>query len=157
MAVRDDKPTSSSAASLRTRLMAIDAEMADLHTRWQRLAIDRKPVVEALKSIVYPVLTLPTEITAEIFKQSVDEWITVAREQWLGPQVLASVCRAWRHIAINMHSMWSTIYVPNTYDHNTEKLLRWWLPRVGGHPLKLAVPDFLFQASSRTSGAASHF
>ncbi|KAF8211749.1 hypothetical protein K438DRAFT_57770 [Mycena galopus ATCC 62051] len=73
-----------------------------------------------------------------------EEMITVVREHWLGPQVLASVCRAWRHIAINLHSMWSNILVPNLYDPNTEKLLRWWLPRVGGHPLKLAVPDFLF-------------
>ncbi|KAF7347116.1 hypothetical protein MVEN_01465800 [Mycena venus] len=88
---------------------------------------------------------LPPETTTEIFKQCMNDMVTVARDQWLGPQVLASVCRAWRHIAINLHSMWSNIHVPNIYDHNTEKLLRWWLPRVGGHPLKLAVPDFLFQ------------
>ncbi|KAF7347134.1 F-box domain-containing protein [Mycena venus] len=145
--------TTTSAASLRTRLMEIDAEMADLHARLQQLAVARRPVVEALRSIIYPILTLPPEITAEIFKQCVDETITVARANWLGPLVLSSVCRAWRHIGFNLKSIWSNICIPNTYEAipSLEKVAWWWLPRVGGHPLDLTGPSPMLKALMKYS------
>ncbi|KAF7348960.1 F-box domain-containing protein [Mycena venus] len=57
---------------LRDRLAEIDEEMADLQMQLGRLAAERKPIVEALQSVTYPVLALPPEITAEVFIQYVD-------------------------------------------------------------------------------------
>jgi hypothetical protein len=131
--------TSSTPVLLRARLAEIDAEMADLHARLRDLAIARKPVVDALKSIIYPVLTLPPEITAEIFKQCVDQ-VTIGDVASVPePLLLASVCKAWRYIALTLPTIWSDIELFRSSDSTSriEKLLPCWLPRVGGHPLKI--------------------
>ncbi|KAJ7909492.1 hypothetical protein B0H13DRAFT_2014137, partial [Mycena leptocephala] len=108
--------TSSTPVLLRARLAEIDAEMADLHARLRDLAIARKPVVDALKSIIYP------------------------------PLLLASVCKAWRCIALTLPTIWSDIEMFRSSDSSSriEKLLPCWLPRVGGHPLKVDMASGKF-------------
>ncbi|KAJ7228149.1 hypothetical protein GGX14DRAFT_331655, partial [Mycena pura] len=57
-------------------------------------------------SIVYPVLTLPPEITSEIFirclpAETVD--VVCTRNAPLLPM---QICRTWRQIAISMRVLW---------------------------------------------------
>ncbi|KAJ6568822.1 hypothetical protein B0H19DRAFT_1256530 [Mycena capillaripes] len=61
-----------SALLFRTRLAEMDAEIADLHARLQDHTLARKPIVEVLKSIISPVLTIPPKTTAEISRMTHD-------------------------------------------------------------------------------------
>ncbi|KAF8188253.1 hypothetical protein K438DRAFT_1972440 [Mycena galopus ATCC 62051] len=153
-----DKPrTASSYAgvpprALRNRLAEIDGQTADLQEKLLRLAAERKPIAEALQSVIYPILTLPSEITAEVFIQYVDNPYIGGTDPILfppdsdstpgsSPLLLASVCRAWRDIALALRPIWSSIRL-RTSEHaipSTEKLLQCWLPRSGGHPLDISM------------------
>ncbi|KAJ6471660.1 hypothetical protein C8R47DRAFT_1147510 [Mycena vitilis] len=101
--------------------------------------------------MVFPVLTLPAEITAEIFLQYFTRadigganpniphgpgWIAPR-----GPLVLAGVCRAWREIALALQPIWSKFHLVPTRNavSSTEKLLQCWLPRTGNHPLEIKI------------------
>ncbi|KAJ7708533.1 hypothetical protein B0H16DRAFT_1261004, partial [Mycena metata] len=60
-----------------------------------------------LDSITYPVLTLPPEITSEIFLLCLpDERTTGVVDPREVPLLLAHVCRAWRQIAISLPALW---------------------------------------------------
>jgi hypothetical protein len=118
--------TSNTPVLLRARLAEIDAEMADLHARLRDLAIARKPVIDALKSTVYQALTLPPEITAEIFKECVDQ-VTI-RDVASVPEPSfrpASALKAWRYIALTPLTIWSDIEMSRSCDSisRIEKLL----------------------------------
>ncbi|KAJ7159469.1 hypothetical protein C8R46DRAFT_860080, partial [Mycena filopes] len=94
-------------ASLRAALTEIDAEFAALRARVEELTAARKSIVDALKAIVYPILTIPVEITVEIFLQCIDR----APEISGTPLALASVCKQWRAIALNLQPMWSRLQI----------------------------------------------
>ncbi|KAK7063512.1 F-box domain-containing protein [Favolaschia claudopus] len=134
-------------SALRERLCDIDAEIEELHAQLARVRAERKMITDALGSIVYPILTLPVEITAEIFAQHVDELFG----QWLvpvvplhnarsaGPLFLSQVCRAWRSIAINMSSLWCGVRASynGPIAPDWRNLLEYWLARAGNQPLYL--------------------
>jgi hypothetical protein len=87
------------------RLAEICTEMAELQARNHQLALARTQshVVDTLKSTVYPILTLPPEITAEIFIYCVaDVPLSLPRLRGLEVPLLASARRAWRQIALNL-------------------------------------------------------
>ncbi|KAJ6569270.1 hypothetical protein B0H19DRAFT_1373499 [Mycena capillaripes] len=126
--------------ALRVRLVEIDGEMAKLQTRLDQLARDL-PIANALDSLVYAILTLPAEISAEIFLQYVaehplhlpDSYTSLSR-----PPLLACICRTWRQIALNLQEIWSDITVERIA---TKPLLQCCLARAGGSPLALDM-DF---------------
>ncbi|KAJ7218654.1 hypothetical protein GGX14DRAFT_541436 [Mycena pura] len=135
----DTAPPESS-ATLRERLSEIESEMAPIQARLAHLATARKMIVDALESIVFPVLTIPPEITAEVFVHYVD-WANGGdpRTRRGGPLVLASVCKSWRSIALNFPKIWSEIHISNSIEGlpGVEKWLRCWLQRAGDHALAL--------------------
>ncbi|KAJ6605404.1 hypothetical protein DFH09DRAFT_1067677 [Mycena vulgaris] len=108
-----DRTISSSAppptdnTSLRTRLAEIDAQMEQLQKRLDELAAARKPISDALASIVYPILTLPPEITGEIFMHYVAAGAVTAGDASLielhnsdgGPLLLWSRLRISKRLA----------------------------------------------------------
>ncbi|KAJ7679139.1 hypothetical protein DFH06DRAFT_505892 [Mycena polygramma] len=130
-------PASLSSASLRTRLTKIDAEIAEVPAKFGPLTNERNDVLAALKSIVYPILTLPPEITIEIFLQYVaDERLRLPTSYvppLRGPPLLASICRAWRRIALSLGKIWADVIVGQT----TEMLFQCCLARAGQQPLLL--------------------
>ncbi|KAJ7074987.1 hypothetical protein B0H15DRAFT_956870 [Mycena belliarum] len=140
------------AAQLRERLAEIDAEILELQARLVCLATARKPIVHSLKSASFPVVSIPPEIIAEIFLHYVDSahiggtgsgapYAPGTRAGGFGPLILASVCRAWRAVAISLPSIWSTVQlyaVPDTISP-TEKLLQCWLPRAASHSLDIQI------------------
>ncbi|KAJ7210922.1 hypothetical protein GGX14DRAFT_312071, partial [Mycena pura] len=69
----------------------------------QRLS-DQDANISELNLIAYPVLTLPTEITAEIFK-----WCIDTDERLLpsvAPLLLTRICRDWRDLAFSIPALW---------------------------------------------------
>ncbi|KAJ7263002.1 hypothetical protein C8J57DRAFT_1001417, partial [Mycena rebaudengoi] len=63
-------------------------------------------------AIVYPVLTLPSETTAEIFMHYLGNFSVIAYDHALKaypPLLLASVCREWRRVALSFPRLWATL------------------------------------------------
>ncbi|KAJ7059419.1 hypothetical protein C8F01DRAFT_1144415 [Mycena amicta] len=124
-----------SAPSLRVRLEEIDTKAAQLQAQIAALAVSRREIVEQLKRVVYPVLTLPGEITAEIFVQYTHH----VHANISAPFLLASICRNWRTTALGLEKLWTKIVIH--IFHNPECLelvklqLRLCLERAGKHSL----------------------
>ncbi|KAF7314781.1 F-box domain-containing protein [Mycena kentingensis (nom. inval.)] len=120
---------------LRQKLALLDFEIDDTHTKLSDLLAARKRVVAELKNIAYPqILELPQELTEEIFVHAVwysnpDSWLPQA-----SPVVLASVCRAWRRIALALSSIWCKIDITSGYP---SALLRLFLSRAAQRPLEV--------------------
>ncbi|KAJ7125439.1 hypothetical protein C8R46DRAFT_1018535 [Mycena filopes] len=109
---------------LRRRLSSLDATIAVLTAERQRLQL-------LSDAVVYPILSLPTEITAEIFVHCCDP------SQWApfkGPLLLAQICRRWREIAIHTPSLWRSVHFT---ARASVELLKLWLARSGDAPLEL--------------------
>ncbi|KAJ7058706.1 hypothetical protein C8F01DRAFT_1146987 [Mycena amicta] len=98
-----------SPASIRRRLEDIDTTIASLHSQLAQLTIARRAVVEELKSVTFPILDLPVEITSAIFIQYCQDPIDIGELELMGPFLLASVCQRWRTIALRLHQLWSRI------------------------------------------------
>ncbi|KAJ7058796.1 hypothetical protein C8F01DRAFT_282292 [Mycena amicta] len=126
-----------SAASLRHRLEAIDAETALLHAKITDLAAARRVVVDQLKRVTFPVLDLPVEITSQIFLHYTQHIRIGKRElDYNRPFVLASVCRRWRRIALALHELWANIIISLDSSSESEvakRKLGLCLDRAGKH------------------------
>ncbi|KAJ7466064.1 hypothetical protein FB451DRAFT_1138144 [Mycena latifolia] len=140
-----------SGSDLRSRLVEIEGQMAELESQLARLRIERDMVQGSVDSIVYPILTLPPEIISEIFIHSVDN--PFFHDVHI-PLRLASVCRAWRAIALSTCALWAHFDVTSNYSWgpnagNLPELLQSWLPRARSVPLglRLEVPTRLSSES----------
>ncbi|KAJ7452657.1 hypothetical protein FB451DRAFT_1100777 [Mycena latifolia] len=124
--------------ALRARLTQIDAEMNQLGAKLDELAAVRKPVADALDAMIYPVLTIPPEIIADVFMAYVapSDDATRRTRGARGPLLLAHVCSAWRAIALNLPSLWSTLKVGGQ-GAGTDRLVQYSLERAGNRPLIL--------------------
>ncbi|KAJ7466051.1 hypothetical protein FB451DRAFT_1402456 [Mycena latifolia] len=155
--------TTLSASELRSRLVDIEEKMAELESELARLRVKRDGVLGSLDSIVYPILTLPPEITSEIFIHSVvppdflpddadsesddssepDSEVVAVNTSPI-PLRLASMCRAWRAIALSTCALWAD-FNPETFHsgrpnaRNLPDLLKCWLPRARSLPLDLSI------------------
>ncbi|KAJ6509107.1 hypothetical protein DFH09DRAFT_274917 [Mycena vulgaris] len=129
-------------AVLRTLLAEIDAEIVELQAKLNHLAVTRKLVADALESVV-SILALPPEITAEIFiYYCALSARTDLHDSRSGPLLLASVCRTWRGIAINLRPIWSSVQICRVPQlSNTEELLQCWFSRAADHLLDLDVNE----------------
>ncbi|KAF7334600.1 F-box domain-containing protein [Mycena venus] len=100
-------------------------------------------IQDELDSIVYPVLTLPAEITSHIFTQSLP--IDATPSRYAAPLLLTQVCRLWRTIALATPNLWQSIVVKELGPGDLErlndpaKLVEMWLQRSAGLPLSLFV------------------
>ncbi|KAJ7615327.1 hypothetical protein FB45DRAFT_717707, partial [Roridomyces roridus] len=85
-------------AQIRSQIAALESQLAVLHERQQTVST-------ALDSIVYPILALPFDMTAEIFVHYLD----VPDDVYISmptPLILASVCSQWRSIALSCPRLW---------------------------------------------------
>ncbi|KAJ6610367.1 hypothetical protein B0H10DRAFT_413319 [Mycena sp. CBHHK59/15] len=82
-------------SDLRERLAKLDAAIIQQQQVLDKLETDRRSVQLQLQSVVYPVLTLPHEITPEIFMYCLPELASTLR----APLLLLRVCRAWNSVA----------------------------------------------------------
>ncbi|KAJ7447568.1 hypothetical protein B0H11DRAFT_2290139 [Mycena galericulata] len=133
-----------SASGLRSRLVELDEEMHLLQSRLRLLGAQRQIVLQALDNITYPVLTIPPEITGQVFSFYVENpHIGIAPDDpGRSPLPLASVCRRWRDICLSMPRLWSALRIYSTYsasESNIFDLLQRWISRAGSHPLDLEL------------------
>ncbi|KAJ7094267.1 hypothetical protein C8R44DRAFT_383677 [Mycena epipterygia] len=115
----------------RMRIAAIDQEIAQLQTEREKLAA----------SLVFPVITLPVEITSEIF-------ICCLPDNSLDPTafdaaaVLGHVCHQWRDIALSIPQLWSSWSLAmdgNTSLSRISSSVQLWLARSQNRPLSIRI------------------
>ncbi|KAJ7217143.1 hypothetical protein GGX14DRAFT_602192 [Mycena pura] len=117
--------------------------MAALEAQMTSLRAQKKQVLNDLKShnLKSPVLTVPNEVTIEIFLHVV----SLMRKEWQpysGHSLLklGSVCQTWRAVTLSTRTLWNNrvkIYCDCIGD--AAKLLELCLPRAGGLPLDLDI------------------
>ncbi|KAJ7693867.1 hypothetical protein B0H17DRAFT_1058503 [Mycena rosella] len=104
-------------------------------------------VQRQLHSIVYPVLTLPPEITSEIFVHCLSPSrrlaIVDAKE---APLLLMHVCSAWRGVAVSSPVLWATLDINATSvaPHFSE-IFAVWLQRAGQCQLSVKIGSSLLE------------
>ncbi|KAJ7613195.1 hypothetical protein FB45DRAFT_273783 [Roridomyces roridus] len=114
--------------ALRARLSQIEAHIDALDSQLCVLRAERITVAAELAGIVYPVLSLPNEITSEIFAHYVDDSNTHS------PMRLTWTCKLWREVAISTCRLWTC------FRSHSVSLLPSWLLRAGHLTLDLHIP-----------------
>ncbi|KAJ7762638.1 hypothetical protein B0H16DRAFT_1269504, partial [Mycena metata] len=89
------------------RASNLDTKIAILRAQLDDLLAQRATVQEGLDAITYPVLTLPVEITSQIFNWTLAPGgaasTLTAEEKSL---ILGHICRLWRQIALSTPELW---------------------------------------------------
>ncbi|KAJ7637224.1 hypothetical protein B0H17DRAFT_1339597 [Mycena rosella] len=140
-------------AAFRARLAELDAEIVEQQVALKELERDRIAVHRRLHATsTFPVLTLPIEITAEIFSLCLPS-IEDLREDYLpigyrlstqAPTLFLGVCRAWRDLALETSALWATvglcfdsIAVDVASETVVEDFIHQWFGRAGLRPLSI--------------------
>ncbi|KAJ7852816.1 hypothetical protein B0H14DRAFT_3865995 [Mycena olivaceomarginata] len=143
------------ASGLRTRLQHIDAEICQLENSLQSLREARTGVLNELRSLIYPVLSLPFEITSQIFLHCLPKRLEDSIRPYPSldeaPLVFTRVCRDWRTVAISTSTLWNHVRIeldsddgPGHIDSKWVALLDLWLQRSQPQPLSLTLSNWSY-------------
>ncbi|KAF8145292.1 hypothetical protein K438DRAFT_564123 [Mycena galopus ATCC 62051] len=127
-------------AADRARVADIDAKILDLERSLFALRTQKQMAQERLDSFKYPVLTLPNEITAEIFIHFLPIYPRCPRFIGLySPTLLAQICHHWREIALETPILWRAMSLSrsNISFELKAHLLDTWLNRSRCCPLSI--------------------
>ncbi|KAJ7641172.1 hypothetical protein FB45DRAFT_738787 [Roridomyces roridus] len=117
------------------------------------MVLERNALHQVLIDYKYPVLSLPSEITSQIFVQFLPSY--PERTSFIGlssPALLLQVCRQWRDVALATPELWSTFEVKMRYRDTpavharNQRLLVEWLERSKDCPLSVEL--FCWSGSS---------
>ncbi|KAJ7192032.1 hypothetical protein GGX14DRAFT_701469 [Mycena pura] len=141
-----------STAGQRAALAQIDAEILEFkeyaNARIAALEEKRQSVAASLALVVYPVLTLPAEITSCFFIECLPPHGRVRPSPSRAPLLLAQVCRHWREVALFTGALWSSfdyvLHEDELYDDMgippwKKSLVECWLSRSRGHALSWTI------------------
>ncbi|KAF8183318.1 hypothetical protein K438DRAFT_1839265 [Mycena galopus ATCC 62051] len=132
----------------RSRLEDLAAQILDLERSISALRTEQALVQQKLDAYKYPVLTLPNEITAEIFIHFLP--VYPARPPLTGidsPTSLTRICRKWRDVALATPALWRAIALRYRFggsDKELEHSFEVWIRRSGAYPLSLEVQHATF-------------
>ncbi|KAJ6515330.1 hypothetical protein C8R45DRAFT_956126 [Mycena sanguinolenta] len=133
---------------LRRRLAELDAQIAEHRRVLQELEDARTAVERELNATVYPVLSLPPEIMAEIFIHCLPPFVNLGWWYEYGivaPILFTRVCHAWRDIALATPVLWSTLTIIFPHGPLSQRLssdfIYRWLARAGQCPLSIVFRD----------------
>jgi hypothetical protein len=151
-------------AELRRRLAELDAAIIEQKASLQKLERDRSIAQHQLhRTLTFPVLTLPVEITAEIFslcrlshdEEREDYWSMSRKHKTQAPTVFLGVCRTWRDIALGTPALWTKLSldsrrIKREVASRAGEIEGWidrWFDRAALCPLSIALfvePESLF-------------
>ena len=98
---------------------ALRARIAHLDGQIRALSAERDALVSELEeTATFPILTLPPEITAEIFLRCLDDSLAEDRQMTFGnaPLILLLVCKAWADVARSTPRLWRALKLNFMYD-----------------------------------------
>ncbi|KAF8185905.1 hypothetical protein K438DRAFT_1836483 [Mycena galopus ATCC 62051] len=136
----------------RARVAEIDAhilgiEPADLESIAE-LRAEQTVAQQRLDSYTYPVLTLPNEITSEIFIHFLPVYpICPPISGSLSPTCFTEICHKWREVALATPALWRAIGFSqsDSYSRESQEGLRRiysaWLNRSGSCPLSIDINE----------------
>ncbi|KAJ7633190.1 hypothetical protein FB45DRAFT_523419 [Roridomyces roridus] len=133
----------STLAAARERISQLDIEIEKLQRLMDPFLAERKKCQQVLADYTYPILTLPTEITSEIFLQFLPSY--PHRPNAIGsqsPSLLLQICRQWHDVALTTPALWSTLELLLDYggSHAQQRdLLDVWLRRSATCPLSIRL------------------
>ncbi|KAF7294171.1 F-box domain-containing protein [Mycena chlorophos] len=155
-----------STAALRAQIASLDKETSSQRKHLADLETSRDALVSELNRVaVYPVLTLPPEITSEIFIQC----LPVPDEPDDGPVrytyadaplLLLRVCTTWAHIARSTPPLWSTLNldVEDWEPEHIGSIVATWLSAARQRqPLSLHISAFDWDELDRASDGLAAF
>ncbi|KAJ7241326.1 hypothetical protein B0H12DRAFT_1237051 [Mycena haematopus] len=123
---------------LRQRLADLDATISYHESILQELKQQRFSILSELNAVVYPVLTLPPEIMAQIFLWCID--VERCSHPSVAPLLLTQICRDWRALAFCTPELWDTISeIEFDLDRRAETVVETWFSRAGTRPLSLGI------------------
>ncbi|KAJ7458747.1 hypothetical protein B0H11DRAFT_2317492, partial [Mycena galericulata] len=102
-----------------------------------------------------PVLSLPNEITSEIFTQFLPSY--PERSLLFGPlspSFLCRICRQWRYVALATPVLWNALRLDLIFPRHYKQqlhLLELWLQRSGGCPLSLELLHYCRMPNDSTT------
>ncbi|KAK7051897.1 F-box domain-containing protein [Favolaschia claudopus] len=126
----------------RTLLAEIKEKILPLEQKLRELRIAQDAVQRRLRCYKYPVLSLPTEIIAEVFRQLLPSYPSPAASRGtLSPTNLTHVCRKWREIALGIPSLWRAVKLipqPNLKGRESRDCVAaLWAKSSGSYPLSI--------------------
>ncbi|KAJ7244650.1 hypothetical protein B0H12DRAFT_805930 [Mycena haematopus] len=124
---------------LRRRLSNLDATISHHESILQELKQQRSAILSELDVAVYPVLTLPPEITAKIFVWCLDGGRRPLPS--VAPLLLTHICHDWRALALSTPALWDTIgeIEFSGLDRRAGTVVETWFSRAGTRPLSLGI------------------
>ncbi|KAJ7149200.1 hypothetical protein C8R43DRAFT_925102 [Mycena crocata] len=138
-----------SPAAHRRRLEDVGVQILRLQAQIDALERERGELQRKLATVVYPILTLPTEITSEIFVQCLPLDRRIRPSEGVAPLVLTKVCRYFREVTLATPGMWSSLSLDfdNGWDDTTTiafetgltRLVERWFSRAGSQPLSFTL------------------
>ncbi|KAJ7185197.1 hypothetical protein C8R46DRAFT_1185014 [Mycena filopes] len=142
-----ENPPGNNLHELRRRLSSLDAMIA-------LLSAEREKLQAESDAVVYPILSLPTEITTEIFLRCGSDF-SLRPDPSKGPLLLAQICHQWREITIHTPEIWRSLYFTDLCQ--SIELFKLWLDRSGNAPLNLTVHGWRSpQAQSLVAASILH-
>ncbi|KAJ7161214.1 hypothetical protein C8R46DRAFT_1353820 [Mycena filopes] len=127
----------------RALFATVTAEITTLERTLSLLRADQLRTQQRLDSYKYPVLTLPNEITSEIFLHFIPPLPAFPPLTGTSsPTILTQICRQWREIAISIPTLWTAISVGRTSRSALERrIAQLWLDRSSCCPLHIRITD----------------
>ncbi|KAJ7464343.1 hypothetical protein FB451DRAFT_1370163 [Mycena latifolia] len=140
--IEDDIHRPSKSSSIQDRTRRLHQE------RRRRLTNEKTAIQESIDRIVYPILTIPVEITSEIFHHCLPDE-PQRPSQMTAPMLLGAVCREWRIISRGDSRLWAALKISIWRSDGFKRLVRDWLLRAGSMPLSLSfvLPRYLNRCS----------
>ncbi|KAJ7262363.1 hypothetical protein C8J57DRAFT_1563738 [Mycena rebaudengoi] len=138
----------STRSHIRERMTDLDAQVLALEQAPEAVRLERQDLQTRLDAYKYPILTLPIEITSEIFVHFLPPY--PERPPALGlssPHILGHICRTWREIAFSTPRLWRAINLslPTKSPTKALDLLRTWVSRSKDCPLSISLKSFTRQ------------
>ncbi|KAJ7367632.1 hypothetical protein DFH08DRAFT_725637 [Mycena albidolilacea] len=142
--------------SLRDRLTQINAQIALLEG-------EQKIIQKKLRSIIYPVLGLPFEVTSKIFVHCLpgdlegsEPILNFPRGKPPTPLLLSQICRAWRYVALQTPKIWAMFNISlDHWSQNSAPLasarLEYWMDRAGSSLVSLMLHNVNNSATPTSS------
>ncbi|KAK7018486.1 F-box domain-containing protein [Favolaschia claudopus] len=130
----------STLAAERALLARLEHKILSLNHSLNLLLEEKLAVQKRLDAYVYPVLTLPNELTAEILLHTLPPYpFCPPLAGPKSPLVLTQVCRLWREIALATPKLWRAMALSGSLPVLNLNNLR--LDRAGRFPLSIYVNE----------------